>query len=279
MQIELRHLFRSMKFATMFAPYTGSKREQLQSFAVLNILEHINAENLGQHPSKQGSDYFYSRKWGELKYSVSEMVMEAPYLIAFEQDNAGSFVNGFDHARSYSTYQVQIYILDRFIDSSTEVHDSDSEFMIIEEIYLESERKLKVLMQFLSEEMVFANVNGSDDIYPKGLLDRMVTEATISSYTIDELATNRFQETLLRKNDSVVFSRWSGGANDLHGVRATLSFEARCKPKAVFNYIGNLLEEIIYDHDKSPYPEPAALLTEFDDDGLGGLDGSDLGGL
>lgn len=243
----LLNFFRCLRLASIFWPYTGTKRDQIQSFAVINRLAQINSDNLEQYADKRGSELFFSRKWSELKFNPSEFICEPSYLLAFEPENNTTIQNPFVRARSKSTYRLFLYVLDKFVPMDHEkVNSTFDDFRTIEEIYIEAETKLKVLFDFLSTELVWCSVEGEPyNFYPKGHLDKLVTESLITDYLVDEKKTHSFREMLYSENAEIIVNRISIPIPSLHGIQCTVNLRLNCWDAATFNYDNPPLESVV----------------------------------
>jgi hypothetical protein len=237
MQITIDHLFRAFKLAVKYWPANDDYRKQVNSFAVVTMMEQLNSDNLGQYPEKKDTNYFYSRKWEELLFNPTEFVMQTPYLAVYEPDGNGTIQNPFDPSYSKTEYSLWIWILDAFKEISYDPSSPDTveDFLSIEELYLEAERKLKILFYFLSTEIIFGSYQGESNVYTAGMIAEMI-QVQGGTWELDEHATLRFREILREMNDEITFDRWSGGVKDMHGIRTSIEFKAFCDPAPVFNY-------------------------------------------
>lgn len=248
MNFTLQHLYRAFRLAVMFWPGNTSERRMLHSFAVVDQLSKINQDNLGQYAEKKYSEMFFSRKWADLQYNPSEFVFEPPYLIVFEPEGNINITDGFVHNKQYTDYTLWLYVFDAFKDVN-HLKDKPYDFLTIEELYLEGERKLMTLFDFLQEDLVFASV----DSLPVNIYAREWLAINHPDAVQDDILTDKWPRMLQDVNETITVSRISTGANDLHGVRATMRYRARCHDREEFAYNRNIPDKVIQDHDASPY--------------------------
>lgn len=276
MKFTINDLFRALKIASIYWPYTGELRDQIQSYAVINNFDQLNDEFMSQYAEKKSTDLFFSRKWAELQYNASEIVMTAPYLVVFEDDDSILVENPMNPPRSKVKYELELYVLDHFqeIDPEATSKDQVVDFRTVQEIYIATEKIMRDLFYFLSRSIVFAKVDGAsvNSIATIGLLQHQKDQNVISSYTIDYQETNRWQEMLMESNPEISMSRVSISALELHGVVSSLSIIAMCPSPPVFDYAINVPTSVTYDHPESAYPEAQDLLLNLDGSVMGDQD-------
>lgn len=279
MKFTIRELFRAFKLSVMYFPYNeDTHRSMIRTFAVINMMDDINSETLGRYFVNRNEDFFFSHKWAELKYNPSEFVFEPPYLLLWEPDQSMSVGDPFYTNRSQTDYLIQMFILDRFEfgDPGPDYEYDPDDFRSVTELYLEAERKMRIVFDFLANEVVYGTLEGGlETVWTEGLLQEYST-ALGKTYEINEEKSERWKIMLKDENPEIQVSRWSGGANDLHGIRLNLNMSQICSDGVIWDYGRNVPGYEVPDSGEGPYPG-VLVLGDFDGSPLGDFDGGVMG--
>lgn len=200
----------------------SKKREMLQTFAVLRSASDASTENLTKNKLYTNKAYFYSRKWEALKKHPSKFSYDYPacftYVLSTNTFNPFNFQKHCHNIRFEAVYPN----VDRLGQEST--LSKYCEAIPVEEIYVLMEEHLRRIFDYLLG-VVYADVDGTYMWKHEDYLSQAVTDAVITSYTVDESTTRKYIAMLKRENEQANGGYIDDfGADMLCGVSKVLTF-------------------------------------------------------
>lgn len=231
--MNLTEFFQILKESVQHSNPAPNKWEQLQTFAVLRGKNDLNTDNLGKNIYHKDSAFFYSRKWEGEGFNPSAVTFEYPAMIAIPL--SASIENPLKGQPP--CYFIELYFLYPNLEKLEPGVLSACKKLLTEEIYVQMNDMARCTFDYL-KGIVYATIDGPLNVWHhSGLLDQMVTDGIITSWTQIMPETARFQAMLRQKNQVAEGGFIDDmGAHMLSGMRYRIGFcEQEC-PTYTFDF-------------------------------------------
>ena len=198
-----------------YAKQQSDKFHALQTFAVLDNLEDVHADNLGKNIVDRYRHLFYSKKFEGLKSKPSNLSFEYPAMFAVlnNYEKEGVF-----RQKRKDCFTLQLsFLYPHFENQSGKLKNIKNNlrpFDITNQMIALSEGFIDYL-----KGVVYADVDGVTGWYNKYVLEAQKAKGIVTNYELFDVTCNRFQKALKDNNDRMNFRFIdSYGKDCLYGV-------------------------------------------------------------
>lgn len=177
--------FQALKESVMFSQsIRPGQCGKLQAFKVLEQGAGglIRSENLGGTICDKGKPYFWSRRWHESSYNPNQILFDFPILCVVE---TGYTVDRPFDRNNRRTYQFNISVLDKYVQTKGPDGCTGCDGRTINEIYEDTEAMLFQALSFVSRyKEAEINPSGETGFFNINLLDAWKQQGSISGYNL-----------------------------------------------------------------------------------------------
>jgi len=206
--IQLTDYFRVFYEFVQYYPVHDEKCKRLHTWAALENMSDLNAENLAKVPLEREKVYFYSRSWAKSEFNPSNVTFDYPVMVAVEEDIP---LDGFLMDGPMKTcYNLNIAFLDKFDEACSKKGTgcTDCAKRNRYEIYRDTEIFLRVFESYLRGLVITTT----------GVLINQAVNQLLNNVDVDTVKTRQFKK-MLRDHINVESAiRWEGGKDDLVGI-------------------------------------------------------------
>lgn len=220
--------YRLLKEGVQVMPQSTNIYDALQSFAVLRSRTDANAENLNKNVLYKDKAFFYSRKWEQLGFSESKLLISFPILMALELPGE---IKGPFTTKSKVVNRIQLMAGFPNQEYLEENHLTLPNMPVMEEIYELMLNHLLWIMNYISRS-IYASVDGGDYAwYNEDKLIYQKDQAEISNYTKHSNETNFFRKRMQINNETITHDYLDdAGTHKLVGKSIIFNFEETTCP-------------------------------------------------
>lgn len=196
--MNLRQFYGLLRDAVEQYPETEESYQRLQTFAVLQSISDLNADNLGHSVFSKGTNYFYSRRWEAANHAANNVVYFPPLLYALPVSNV--FVDPFQ-VRAYQHVTIEIGALYPNLEKTENTFAATCKRVNRDNIYVLAASWMNYVFGYLTKA-VFANtdVDLAYRWHNQDKLEADILSGDISTYTVNTKTTNQFRSDLKNAN-------------------------------------------------------------------------------
>ncbi len=196
----LNRFFQHLREAVMYFP--DNQTLKLNTFAWIDSLDQLNADNLGYDVKAVKSDYFFSKRYEKKKTSV--LGFDYPVLLIAEDDhNIGDLFKGNNQSQKIG-YNIKLWILD-VVKTPKETTSTNAD-RFLGDVYRDTRITLLYVLTYLSKIKFYKITNLDSSLsygyYHPSVIAKLQTDSLITSYeSKSELeAVNSYFKTMIEKN-------------------------------------------------------------------------------